>query len=158
MNKHNILMEIKLAVTGIFAAITAFLGALAVPFYILVILNVADYATGIFAAPYRGQKRSSAVGFLGIAKKICMWGLVGLGAVLDWLLSFAVAQIGITLPFSYLVGIVVAIWLICNEIVSILENMGDIGVDLPPFLMTLVKWVQSTAEDKVKMGEDKDHA
>lgn len=148
MNKHNILTEIKLAVTAAFTALTAWLGLLAIPVYILVILNVADYATGIVAAPYRGEKRSSAIGFRGIAKKICMLGLVGLGAVLDWLLAFAVGSLGITLPFSYLVGIVVAIWLICNEIVSILENMGDIGVELPPFLMVLVKWIQKTTEDK----------
>ncbi|MEG0541285.1 MAG: phage holin family protein, partial [Angelakisella sp.] len=61
--------------------------------------------------------------------------------------------VGIALPFHFLVASAVAIWLICNEFVSILENMGDIGVELPDFLMTLVKWIQSCTEQKVTTGE-----
>ena len=33
----------------------------------------------------------------------------------------------------------VAIWLIANEIISILENIGDIGVNVPPFLVVFGK-------------------
>ncbi|RKD31316.1 phage holin family protein [Lacrimispora algidixylanolytica] len=29
-------------------------------------------------------------------------------------------------------------WLICNEVTSTLENLIDIGVDIPPFLMHIV--------------------
>lgn len=147
------LRNIKLIVTGLFALVTARLGALAAPLYILVLLNMMDYATGFVAAPYRGEKRSSAVGFRGIAKKVCMWLLVALGGVLDWLMAYAMETIGIQVPFHFLVAALVAVWLICNEIVSILENIGDIGVELPPFLMRLVRWVKAAAEDKVQIPE-----
>ena len=149
-NTFNTLQNIKIIVTGLFALVTARLGALAAPLYILVLLNMMDYATGFVAAPYRGEKRSSAVGFRGIAKKVCMWLLVALGGVLDWLMAYA---IGIQVPFHFLVAALVAVWLICNEIVSILENIGDIGVELPPFLMRLVRWVKAAAEDKVQIPE-----
>jgi phage-related holin len=46
---------------------------------------------------------------------------------------------------------IVAIWLICNEIISILENMIDIGIDIPPFLQ--VKNIKKQMEDKVTMEE-----
>ncbi len=152
-NTFNTLQNIKIIVTGLFALVTARLGALAAPLYILVLLNMMDYATGFVAAPYRGEKRSSAVGFRGIAKKVCMWLLVALGGVLDWLMAYAMETIGIQVPFHFLVAALVAVWLICNEIVSILENIGDIGVELPPFLMRLVRWVKAAAEDKVQIPE-----
>lgn len=151
--EHNTLQNIKLIVTGLFALVTARLGALAAPLYILVLLNMMDYATGFVAAPYRGEKRSSAVGFRGIAKKVCMWLLVALGGVLDWLVAYAMETVGIEVPFHFLVAALVAVWLICNEIVSILENIGDIGVDLPPFLTKLVCWIKAAAEEKAKVPD-----
>ena len=147
------LRNIKLIVTGLFALVTARLGALAAPLYILVLLNMMDYITGFVAAPYRGEKRSSAVGFRGIAKKVCMWLLVALGGVLDWLMAYAMETIGIQVPFHFLVAALVAVWLICNEIVSILENIGDIGVELPPFLTRLVRWIKMAAEDKATVPD-----
>ena len=151
--EHNTLQNIKIVVTGLFALVTARLGALAAPLYILVLLNMMDYVTGFVAAPYRGEKRSSAVGFRGIAKKVCMWLLVALGGVLDWLVAYAMEPVGIEVPFHFLVAALVAVWLICNEIVSILENIGDIGVELPPFLMRLVQWIKAATEDKAQIPE-----
>ena len=52
----------------------------------------------------------------------------------------------------------VAIWLICNEIISILENISDIGVNLPPFLKPLIKNIQEQVEDKTEIKGDKNNA
>ena len=68
--------------------------------------------------------------------------------LVDQLLSYSAGVIGITLPFTFLVACVVAIWLICNEIISILENINDIGVTLPPFLDPIVKNLKSQVEQK----------
>lgn len=38
-----------------------------------------------------------------------------------------------------------------NECISILENISEIGVPLPPFLMRLIQKLKKTTEDK---GED----
>lgn len=151
--KNNFITEIKLAVTAILAGLTAHLGTLAIPVYILVGLNVTDYMTGLYAAPYRGEKRNSSKGYHGIVKKICIWLLVWVGAAVDVLMAYTANTVGIELPFDFLVASAVAVWLICNEIISILENMGDIGVALPDFLMTLVKWIQCSTEQKVNVGE-----
>ena len=82
----------------------------------------------------------------GIQKKITMWLLVIVGAIIDQLLAYASTTVGFTFPFTYLVACVVAIWIICNEIISILENMVDIGVNIPAFLLPLVKNIKSQTE------------
>lgn len=145
--------KIKAVFVAIFAALSAWLGILAVPVLVLVLLNIADYGTGLCAAKYRDQTISSYRSFRGIAKKICMWLLVGVGAILDWLLMFAAEQAGIELHIGYLVACVVAVWLICNEIISILENISDIGTKLPPFLMKIVKYIKSKAEQKADITD-----
>lgn len=76
-----------------------------------------------------------------------MWLLVAVGAILDWLLSFAAENIGVIIPFHFLVASVAAVWLIANEIISILENVKDIGAPLPPFLLKLARNIKSKTED-----------
>ena len=49
---------------------------------------------------------------------------------------------------------VVAIWLVCNEIISILENIDDIGVSLPPFLKKIVKNLKHQVEIQADIEED----
>ncbi len=145
--------KIKAIVTTIMGGIMSMLGILAVPVLILVGCNVIDYATGLLAAKYRRQALDSYKGFRGIAKKVCMWLLVAVGAVMDWLLLYASETVGISLPFAFLVACVVAIWLICNELLSIMENIADIGVPLPDFLMRIVKYVKQQAEGKVEKAD-----
>lgn len=145
--------KIKAVFIAIFTALSAWLGVLAMPVLLLVAVNIIDYGTGLAAAKYRGQKISSYKGFKGIAKKICMWLLVVVGAIIDGLITYAVAQTGYTLPFGYGVACLVAVWLICNEIISILENMSDIGVALPPFLLKIVTNLKSQVESKADLPD-----
>ena len=140
------LSGVKLIVSGVVGSITSWLGSLAYPVYVLVFLNVTDYITGIVAAKYRGQKRSSQVGLRGIAKKVCMLLLIFLGWVVDWLLAYAAGTIGLAYQSKFVVAAVVAVWLICNELISILENIGDIGVSLPPVLTRMVRWIKCESE------------
>lgn len=89
--------------------------------------------------------------FATTSTKVCMWLLVVVGAVIDQLLLYASQTVGVTLPFTFLVACIVAIWIICNEIISILENIKDMGVTIPAFLIPLVTHVKSQVEDKVNM-------
>ena len=77
-----------------------------------------------------------------------MWLLVVVGGVMDWLVTYAANNIGIQLKVSFVCAIVVCAWLMCNEIISVLENMIDIGVKLPPFLMKLAKRIRGDIEKK----------
>ena len=147
---------IKITIIAMGAGLTAWLGNLAIPVYILIMLNLIDYITGLMACTYRGETRNSKRGMQGMLKKMSMWVLVGLGAVVDWLLVYAVATLGVVLPFDFLAGILVAVWLICNEIISIIENIDDIGVSVP-FLNKIIKTIRGTIEDKMEVpGFDDD--
>lgn len=145
MNKVD---AIKGFMASIFGVLTSLFGALAVPILLLVGCNIIDYATGIAASKFRGQEISSYKGIKGITKKICMWLLIIVGAIVDELIVYAVAQIGFAFPFTFMVSCVVAIWIICNELISILENIKDIGVPLPDFLVNLTKNIKSQIEAK----------
>ena len=135
------------------ALLASWLGILYVPMLILIACNIIDYITGLCAAKYRSEAISSYKSFRGIAKKICMWLLVAIGAMLDWLLSYAVGTAGISIGLNFVVASVAAVWLIANEIISILENIPDICTPLPPFLMKIAENVKKSAENK---GDDDD--
>lgn len=140
--------KFKAIFTGFWAALAGWLGILAIPVLVLVLCNIIDYGTGIAAARYRNETVNSYKGLRGIIKKVCMWLLIAVGAMIDWLIIYASQTIGITIPVSFLIACVVAVWLIANEIISILENMVDIGVSIPPFLLPLVKNIKKQVEDK----------
>jgi toxin secretion/phage lysis holin len=146
--------KIKAIATGVLATLTGWLGILAIPMFLLILANLIDYITGIMAGPKRGQTVNSYKSFKGIAKKVCMWLLVAVGAMIDQLILYAGSTIGITLPFTFLVACIVAVWLICNEIISILENMVDIGVKIPPFMAPIVKNIKKQVEDKANIKEE----
>lgn len=139
----------KVGVTTVISLISSVLGVLWIPVCLLVLCNVIDYITGIMAANNRDEKVSSYKGIKGICKKICMWLLVIVGAILDQLILYSSQTIGIKVPFTFLVACVVAIWLICNELISILENIADIGTPLPPFLIKVIKVIKIQTENKI---------
>lgn len=146
---------IKAFFTTIFSLISSILGVLAVPVILMVACNIIDYATGLMASPYRDEDINSYKSIRGIMKKVCMWLLVVVGAIIDQLLIYASDTVGITMPFTFLVACIVSIWIICNEIISILENIKDMGVALPGFLEPLVKNIKSQVEDKAAVDRDK---
>lgn len=147
--------KVKVTVVAVVSALMGWLGILAVPVFLLVLCNVIDYGTGICAAKYRNDTISSYKGIRGIIKKVCLWLLIGVGAIIDTLINYAVECAGIAITIPFIAATVVAVWLIVNEIISILENMVDIGVELPPFLMPIVKNIKKQVEDKANLEGDK---
>lgn len=136
--------------TVIMTAVSAWIGILAIPMLVLVLLNLFDYGTGLVASKYRRQDISSYKSLRGIAKKVCMWLLVVIGGLIDWLLMFSMEKVGINISISFLISSAVAVWLIANEIISILENMKDIGVSFPPLLIPLVSRIKTQTEKKIE--------
>lgn len=148
--------DIKKFITAIAALLSSLLGVLYVPVLLMIACNIIDYITGLMAAKNRpGGGISSYRSIKGIQKKICMWLLVVVGAILDQLLKYAATTAGINLPITFLVACIVAIWIICNEVISILENIVDIGVDIPSFLMPIVKHIKSQTEQIGNSATDK---
>lgn len=146
--------KIKIAIIGFFAVVSSWLGTLAIPVYVLVACNIIDYITGITAAGVQRQQISSYKGIVGIAKKVFMWLLIVVGWVVDVMLQYMFNTINIPIALPFVVACIVACWLVFNELISILENLHDIGVPMPPFLMPIVKKLRHTVEKKGNDIED----
>ncbi len=78
----NIIIVIQLLITALGGYIGWFLGGIDGFLYALLAFVVIDYLTGVMLALIQ-KKLSSEVGFRGIFKKVLVFGLVGIGNMVD---------------------------------------------------------------------------
>lgn len=146
--------KVKATVIAALSVLMSWLGILTIPVLLLVGCNIIDYITGLMAAKFREDGGiSSYKSIRGIYKKIGMWMLVIVGAFVDVLIQYSVECASIEIAVPFVVATVVAVWLVVNELISILENLKDSGVTIPPFLMPLMKYINRKVEDKAKLAE-----
>lgn len=138
---------IQILFAGAVGALAAYFNVLAVPIVVLVAVMLIDWITGLAGASATG-KLSSRVGVIGIIKKLCYLALVVVGGVIDYLISSALVSIGIHLQINYCFGMIITVWLIINELISILENLGEMGVPLPSFLTSMIKTLKNKVEEQ----------
>lgn len=99
----------------------------------LLIFMGVDYATGIIVAATGKSpkgKLSSKIGLKGLAKKCVILLLVLVAARLDLTIGTSYIRDGVCIAF------------LCNELISILENAGLMGVPLPAALKNAVELLQ----------------
>jgi toxin secretion/phage lysis holin len=111
----------------------------------MLVVMIIDYCTGLAGAYVTGTL-NSRIGVKGIVKKVGYIALVAVGMVADYLITTALVQVGIDLKINYCVGMIITIWLIINELISILENLSEIGIPLPNFFVNLIKRLKNTVE------------
>ena len=129
------------------AGAAAYFQELIIPVVILFIVMVVDYISGMVRSWVNGEL-SSRVGILGIVKRISYLLAVVVAIVTDWIVQTAAGQLGVNFGGFFYFGLLVTIWLILNECISILENISELGVPLPSFLMTMIQKLKKTAETK----------
>lgn len=133
---------ISLAIAGL----VGYLSKLTVPIMVLVFFMAVDYITGITSAWISGNL-SSRTGIIGIIKKVCYLVTICVAMGADYLICTALCEIGIEYNLSYLIGMTVTIWLILNELISILENTAKItGKNAPDILLKLLDKLKNTVE------------
>lgn len=142
-------MENITYIKGIIAAVAAFfsakLGILGPMLLVLIGVMIVDYLTGMTASRKEG-KINSKKGMWGIIKKLMYVVVVAVGMLMDWLILTTAESIGAHIPIQTFFGLLVAIWLIINELISILENLTRIGTPMPDFLVRLVKSFKVSVE------------
>ena len=95
--------------------LSSLLGTLYVPVLLMVAANIIDYITGLAPSPYRKDGGiSSYKSIRGITKKVAMWLLVVVGAIVDQLIVYTTEQFGWSSPVSFLVSCLVEVWIIYN--------------------------------------------
>ena len=138
-------LKMTAAVLG--AGLVSYLGTLAVPMLVLLGVMLLDYITGMIKAYIRAELNSK-FGIKGILKKLCYMVMVAVGAAVDYLLRGAVIGAGITLDVKLFFGLLVAIWLIINELISVMENLAAIGVPGFPQLSKLLERLKNTVSEE----------
>lgn len=146
--------KFEVTFTAVTATLSSLLGILYIPVMLMVLSNVIDYVTGIIASVKRKDSLKSHFMLWGVAKKVCMWLLVIVGVIVDTLVRHSAVQMGIATPFHNIVACIVCMWIICTELISILENMIGIGVALPPFLLPLVRLIKEKTEQAGEKAKD----
>lgn len=145
----------KFSLATIVGILTAYFGVVSIPLILLLILMLVDYGTGIGAAWMNGTL-SSRKSISGILKKVGYLAVIVVGVTCDFLIEYALAAIGQQISITYAVGLVIIIWLILNECISILENLSAMGVPFPNFLNGIVKRLKVVTEKTAEEFEDKD--
>lgn len=132
-----------ITVAGAFGGtIATLLGGFDAGLQALMLCMVIDYVTGIIVAGvfHKSSKTTngsleSAVGFKGLIKKVTILMMVALGACID-------KTVGTTfLRDSIVIGFML------NEVLSIVENVGLMGVPLPKIITKAIELLRAKAGD-----------
>jgi toxin secretion/phage lysis holin len=126
----------KSAVAAGGAAISYFYGGWSALLQVLLAFVIIDYVTGVMASAIEG-KLNSAVGAKGIAKKVLIFVIVAIAHLVDTSLGEAHVFRDATI-FFYL----------ANELLSILENAGRVGLPIPPMISKAVQVLQGKGDAK----------
>ncbi|MEB8634674.1 phage holin family protein, partial [Bacillus cereus] len=97
--------------------------------------------TGVIAAGYNGELKSK-VGFKGIAKKVVLFLLVAAATQADAIVGSNSALREATIFFF-----------IGNELLSLLENAGRMGIPLPSALTNAVEILGGKQKQEEKKGD-----
>ncbi|WP_199615565.1 phage holin family protein [Paenibacillus alkalitolerans] len=122
---------------ALFGTVTSYLyGGWSQVLGILLFLVIADYLSGFVAAAKEGKLKST-VGLIGIAKKVFIFVIVAVAHQVDLLLGQSHVFRDATIFFYA-----------ANEALSILENAGRAGLDLPPKLKDAIEVLRGKGDGK----------
>ena len=135
-------------IQAVFAAVGGwlgyFLGGCDGLLYALIAFVVIDYITGIMCAIY-DKNLSSSIGFKGIAKKVLIFLMVGIGHILDTKVIGTGSVLRTAFIFFY----------ISDEGISLIENAAHLGLPIPNKLKEVLEQLHDRSEKEDNHGESK---
>ena len=126
---------IQLIFTAIGGWLGWFLGGCDGLLYALIAFVIIDYTTGVLCA-ISDHTLSSEVGFKGIARKVIIFLLVGVGHIIDTQVIGNGSILRTAVIFFYL----------SNEGVSLVENAAHLGLPVPGKLKAVLEQLHDRAE------------
>lgn len=146
--------------TAIGAWVSAKLGILYPVLIILMLMMVLDYVTGMLASKKEalehpdeaGYGWSSKKGAQGIIKKVGYLCVIAVAVVVDYVILHVAATIGVTVTAKAFFALLVAVWYILNELLSIIENAGRMGAQVPEWLRKYIAVLKEKI-DETSEGE-----
>lgn len=152
--KNNLLFKKEIiTVTGVW--ISNKMGMLLPALSLLVMLMAVDYISGMLASKKEALEHlgdvkygwSSKKSIIGIYKKVGYILTVLVAVTADYLIFKFSKEIGINVETNTIFGLLVSIWFILNELISILENAGRMGVALPKLLVNILSELQKNIDN-----------
>lgn len=149
-------------VTAAIAYVSDKLGILISLIGLLVLMMVIDYITGMLAAKkeavdHPGDPKygwSSAIGLNGIIKKFGILCVIVVSMVLDYLVATLAIKMNFNPPITTLFSLLVTSWFLLNEMLSIIENSGRMGADVPDWLAKYIAGLKNRIDSE---GDPVDH-
>lgn len=153
--------EYLIAAQGALAAVGGFLsdrlGILFPVLGTLMLMMVVDYITGMLASKVeaidhpgeKGYGWTSSKGAKGIIKKVGYLCVIAVAMVVDYIIIRVSKDLGFNMPVTAFFGLMVAVWYVLNELLSIIENAGRMGANVPEWLSKYI----AVLKDKIDSGE-----
>ena len=127
--------KVQITFTALGGWLGYFLGGMDGLLIALIVFAVLDYITGVMCA-IEDKTLSSAVGFRGIARKVIIFMLVGVGHILDTHVVGSGSALRTAVIFFYL----------SNEGISLLENTAHLGLPIPEKLKAILEQIHSRSK------------
>ena len=152
--------QVYIVIQGTVAAFIAWLsakmGILLPVMGVLMGMMVMDYITGMLASkrevldhpddPTYGW--CSRRGAEGIIKKVGYLCVIAVAMVVDYLILRVAAEAGFEVATKAFFGLLVAVWYVLNELLSIIENAGRMGAPVPEWLMKYVSVLKNKIDSQ----------
>lgn len=109
-----------------------------------------DIVTGLLKAKTAKEINSNA-GFTGFWRKLSLFAGLFFGYLLDYFNGYLLSVSGAWLfTFDIPFGIIIGIYIVLNECISILENLYACGITLPAFIIKSLKTARGHADNGQK--------
>lgn len=149
-------LTIQAALTAILAWLSARLGILLPVMCLLLVAMVMDYITGMLASKRESLEHpndpaygwSSKRGAEGIIKKVGYLCIIAVAMIVDYIILHVAAGLGMEITLKAFFGLLVAVWYILNEALSIIENAGRMGAPVPSWLARYVVVLKNKIDDQ----------
>ena len=155
-------LAIQGGVSAVIGWLAARLGLLFWPLVILAIMMIVDYITGMLASKAEAIQHpsdpaygwSSRKGLLGILKKLGYVAIISVGVCLDQIILTGLAQMSVESPVRGLFGLIITVWLVLNEMLSVIENAGRMGANVPAWLAKYIAVLKGKIDEQYEPPED----
>ena len=138
--------KIKILIFTFISLVISYYTSISLPILLLAISCLLDIITGILKSLYIKNKFTFNKFVWGFIKKLCMLILIFIGISLDVIISYTVENFNITIPTHNLFGGLIGIWLVLDELLSVLRNLVVLEVPMPNFLISVIKKLKNTID------------
>ena len=146
---------IQVFLSGVLAYISAKLGLLFPALILLTGMMAVDYITGMMAgmAEAVDHPEDSACGWdskkgvRGIIKKVGYLCVIAVAMTADYVIVSVAAALGQKIPGMAIFGLMVTVWYLLNEMLSVIENAGRMGAPVPAWLKRYIAALKHKVEE-----------